>query len=160
MNVKKLLLAACILLMALAVISALVFISPEEKKDESLLSEYPEEGCTVLLVGKDASVDGSTITTHTADCSVCDWTWRHVPAADHEPGSMRKIYHISQIKTWPPDVGLKWDMIKENFTGLEIPQVPHTFAYHHGVFGYMNENQLAMAESTIGCQRKMRNPTP
>ncbi|MFB0564237.1 MAG: dipeptidase, partial [Candidatus Aminicenantaceae bacterium] len=57
-------------------------------------------------------------------------------------------------------VGLKWDMIKENSTGLEIPQVPHTFAYHHGVFGYMNEHQLAMAESTIGCQRKMRNPTP
>ena len=112
------------------------------------------------MVGNDASADSSVMTTHTADCSICDWTWRHMPAADHEPGTMRKIYHISQIKTWPPDVGLKWDMYKENYTGVEIPQVAHTYAYHHGVFGYMNEHQLALAESTIGCRRKMRNPTP
>ena len=54
------------------------------------------EACTVILVGKDASTDGSVMTTHTCDCGTCDWTWRHVPAADHKPGEMRKIYHISQ----------------------------------------------------------------
>src|SRR5665647_883992 len=54
------------------------------------------EGCTSILVGKDASTDGSVMTTHTCDCGTCDWTWRHVPAADHKPGSARKIYHISQ----------------------------------------------------------------
>jgi dipeptidase len=104
--------------------------------------EPPSDRCTVYMVGKDASLDGSVMTTHSADCGVCDWTWRHVPAADHEPGSMRKIYHINQIKTWPPDVGNKWDMYTENDTGVEIPQVPHTYAYHHGVFGYMNEHQV------------------
>jgi dipeptidase len=112
------------------------------------------------LVGKDASTDGSTITTHTCDCGMCDWTWRHVPAADHEPGTMRKIYHVSQYKTWPPNEGLKWDKYKEAYSGVEIPQVLHTYAYHHGMFGYMNEYQLAMGESTIGCRRRMRNPTP
>jgi dipeptidase len=118
------------------------------------------EGCTSILVGKDASTDGSVMTTHTCDCGTCDWTWRHVPAADHKAGSTRKIYHVSQYKTWPPSEGLKWDLYKKDFAGLEIPEVAHTYAYHHGMFGYMNEKQVSIGESTIGCQRKMQNPTP
>jgi dipeptidase len=160
-NIKKSLLIFGLPLSALALV-AIVFmlITPENGKDESIVSEPIEEGCTVIMVGKDASADMSVITTHTADCGSCDWTWRHVPAADHKPGSMRKIYHISQINTWPPDIGQKWDMYKEDYTGVEIPQVPRTYAYHHGVFGYMNEHQLAIAESTIGCRDKMKNETP
>jgi len=100
------------------------------------------------------------MTTHTCDCGICDWTWRHVPAADHKPGEMRKIYHISQYKTWPPAEGLKWDLYKKDFTGTEITEVPHTYSYHHGMFGYMNEKQVAIGESTIGTQRKMINATP
>jgi len=30
------------------------------------------EGCTVIMVGKEASSDGSTMATHTADCGSCD----------------------------------------------------------------------------------------
>lgn len=161
MSLKKLFLIFGLPLSTLALVAIVfIFIAPEGEQHESLLSEPLAEGCTVVMVGKDASADSSVMTTHAADCSICDWTWHHVPAADHEPGSMRKIYHISQIKTWPPDVGLKWDMYKENYTGVEIPQVHHTYAYHHGVFGYMNEHQLAIAESTIGCRRKMENSTP
>lgn len=160
MNLKKLFFIAGILLVAMALLSAIVFIPSDTDRNKTILPEPPPDGCTVVMVGKQASVDGSVMTTHTADCSVCDWTWRHIPAADYEPGSVRKIYHISQIKTWPPDVGLKWDMYKDNYTGTDIPQVEHTYAYHHGVFGYMNEHQLAIGESTIGCRRKMRNPTP
>jgi dipeptidase len=158
---KKLFLIPGLPLSALALVAIVfILITQGDVRDESLLVEPIAEGCTVVMVGKDASADRSVMTTHTADCGICDWTWRHVPAADHKPGSMRKIYHISQIKTWPPDVGLKWDMYTENYTGVEIPQVAHTYSYHHGVFGYMNEHQLAMAESTIGCRRKMENPTP
>jgi dipeptidase len=118
------------------------------------------DACTSILVGKDASVDGSVMTTHTCDCGVCDWTWRHVPAADHKAGSARRIYHVSQYKTWPPSEGLKWDLIKKDYAGFDIPEVPHTYAYHHGMFGYMNDNQVAIGESSIGNQRKMSNPTP
>ena len=117
-------------------------------------------GCTVIMVGKAASTDGSVMTTHAADCGVCDFTWRHVPAADHKPGETRKIYHINQIRTWPPSEGNKWDLYRNDFTGLEIPQVPRTYAYHHGVFGYMNEHQLAIGEATLGNVRKLTNPTP
>jgi dipeptidase len=118
------------------------------------------DGCTSILVGRDASADGSVMTTHTCDCGICDWTWRHVPAADHKAGSARRIYRISQYKTWPPSEGLKWDLVKNDDAGFDIPEVLHTFAYHHGMFGYMNEKQVAIGESSIGNQRKMSNPTP
>ncbi|MFW6124151.1 MAG: dipeptidase [Acidobacteriota bacterium] len=123
-------------------------------------SVAPTDGCTVIIVGKEASTDGSVMSTHTCDCGVCDWTWRYVPAQDHEEGSKRKIYHINQFRTWDPDVGLKWEKYEDDFTGLEIPQVSHTYAYVHGAFGYMNDQQVALGESTIGCRDKMRNPTP
>jgi dipeptidase len=160
MNLRKLFSVFGSLFVALVFLSAIVFMAPEGKQEKTNPSESQERGCTSILVGKDASTDGSTITTHTCDCGMCDWTWRHVPAADHEPGTMRKIYHVSQYQTWPPNEGLKWDKYKEAFSGVEIPQVLHTCAYHHGMFGYMNEYQLALGESTIGCRRRMRNPTP
>jgi len=118
------------------------------------------EACTVIMVGREASTDGSVMSTHAADCGVCDFTWRHVPAADHKPTEKRKLYHIDQIRTWPPAEGGKWAMVLKDPTGIEIPQVAHTYGYHHAVFGYMNDQQLAIAESTIGNVRKLANPTP
>jgi dipeptidase len=117
------------------------------------------DACTVIMVGKAASTDGSTMTTHTCDCGTCDWTWGHVPAADHKPGATRPIWHINQYNTWPE--GPKWALAaKKGETGFSIPEVPHTYAYHHGMFGYMNENQVAISESTIGTVRKLVNNTP
>ncbi|MGD0782146.1 MAG: C69 family dipeptidase, partial [Candidatus Aminicenantales bacterium] len=120
----------------------------------------PNDHCTAILVGQGASADGSVMATHTADCGMCDWTWRKVPAADHKPGEMRKLYHVSQTKAWPPKEGSKWDLIKKDFTGVEIPQPAHTYGYMHGVFGYLNDQSLAFGESTIGTVRKLENSTP
>ncbi len=128
--------------------------------DDGWFEELAMEGCTVVLVGKKASTDGSVITTHTADCGICDWSWRHVPAADHEPGSKRKIYSFSQFETSPPSQGYHWSDYEHKFTDLEIDEVEHTYGYLHGMFGYLNENQVAFGESTIGCRRELRNPTP
>jgi dipeptidase len=157
---KKILFFGCILFAAAAVAIILAFSPSKENGTDRAILENPLDACTVIIVGKDASVDGSVMTTHTCDCGQCDWTWRHVPAADYEPNSTRKIYHIDQFKTFPPEQGLKWEIYKNDFTGVEIPQVPHTYAYLHGAFGYMNDQQLAMGESTIGCQNEMNNPTP
>jgi dipeptidase len=122
--------------------------------------EPGRDNCTVVMVGRDASTDGSTMTTHTCDCGTCDWTFRAVPPADHATGERRRIYHVNQYKTWPPSQGLKWDIVLNDFTGLEIPEVPHTFGYLHGMFGYLNDQQLAIGESSIGCRPKMQNRTP
>src|SRR4030042_1530972 len=82
------------------------FAAPPQNQPAALLRlDDGPEGCTVIMVGKEASTDGSVMTTHAADCGVCDWTWRHVPAAKHKPGQTRKIYHIHQIRTWPPSEG-------------------------------------------------------
>ena len=116
--------------------------------------------CTVVIVGKKASTDGSVMSTHTCDCGLCDWTWRYKPPADHQPGATRKIYWFDQFGTTPPSKGLNWDNLDDNFSGLEIPEVEHTFGYLHGMFGYMNDNQVAIGESTIGCRRQMENNTP
>jgi len=159
-NLKKLFSVIGMFLGMLVLLGAYALVPSDCEKCDSSLSDLAHDGCTVIIVGKDASVDGSVMTTHTCDCSFCDWTWRHVPAADHKPGSKRKIYHIDQYTTWPPEEGLKWEIIKKNYTGVEIPQVPHTYAYLHGAFGYMNDKQLAIAESTIGTPDKMENPTP
>jgi dipeptidase len=159
MKAKKALTFFSLLILALAAVSAFVFQVPDFEKDPLDCFECLE-GCTSILVGKNASADGSTMSTHTCDCGMCDWTFRFVPAADHEEGDIRKIYHINQYTTWPPEQGLKWEKYKDDYTGLDIPEVPHTYAYIHGMFGYMNENQVALGESTIGCQRKMRNSTP
>lgn len=132
----------------------------ESEDCAACLSQPVSDACTVIMVGKNASVDGSVMTTHTCDCGLCDWTFRCVPAADYPAGSTRKIYHIDQFGTLPPDSGLKWERYKDNFTGLEVPQVAHTFGYIHGAFGYMNDMQVAIGESTIGCNKKMENPTP
>jgi dipeptidase len=157
---KKILVAGTVVIPLLAA-SLVVFFAAKDKSPDTPWPVSLAEGCTVIIVGKDASVDGSVMTTHTCDCGNCDWTWRYVPSAEHEAGATRMIYHIDQFKTWPPSEGLKWDIFhRDSFTGVEIPQPSRTYAYIHGMFGYMNEHQLAIGESTIGGRREMRNPTP
>ncbi len=145
---------------ALLVLAGGLSVDRRDRATSGPATDDSPEACTVIMVGREASTDGSVMSTHAADCGVCDFTWRHVPAADHKPTDKRKLYNIDQIRTWPPSEGQKWDMILKDFTGVEIPQVAHTFGYHHAVFGYMNDLQLGIAESTIGNVRKLANPTP
>ncbi|MGA2585886.1 MAG: C69 family dipeptidase [Candidatus Aminicenantales bacterium] len=148
------------LLAIFLIVGAYALVAPRQSAGDEAFADFDTGACTVIMVAKGASADGSTLTTHTCDCGMCDWTWGHIPAADHKPGETRRIYHINQYKTWPPKEGLKWDLIKKDFSGLEIPEVPHTYAYHRGMFGYMNENQVAISESTLGTVRKLVNNTP
>ena len=54
--------------------------------------EDPEDGnCTVFIVGKDASVDGSVMTTHTCDGGY-DSRVQVVPGGTHEADEMLTIY--------------------------------------------------------------------
>ncbi|MDE6269935.1 MAG: C69 family dipeptidase [Muribaculaceae bacterium] len=85
--------------------------------------------CTSLIATAGASADGSTMVTYAADSHTLYGELYHQPAADHEPGAMRKV--------------VDWD------TGElrgEIPEVTHTYA----TIGNMNEHGLTIAESTWG----------
>ena len=92
------------------------------------------DACTNLLVGKNASVDGSTIITYAADSHTLFGDLQYLPAADHPAGAMRKI--------------VDWDSGKPMG---EIPEVAHTYA----VVGNMNEHQVTIAESTWGGREEL-----
>ncbi len=152
MRSKKQLTLLCVLLTVLLLVGVQTI--------QAQYLSYGPDKCTVVIAGKKATTDGSVITTHTCDCGLCDWTWRYVKAEDHKEGEMRRIYWIDQFGTKPPEQGLKWATVDQNYSGVSIPQPAHTFGYMHGAFGYMNDNQVALGESTIGCRREMLNNTP
>jgi dipeptidase len=107
------------------------------------------EGCTSVLVGKAASVDGSTMTSHSCD-STTDRTWMNmVPHQEHRPGEMAKVYFDPKRTKGPDDA----DRIE---TG-EIPQVAETYAYLNAAYPIMNEHQLAIGETTFGGKREMKS---
>lgn len=107
------------------------------------------ENCTSILVGKAASADGATMTSHSCDSNT-DRTWINiVPHKKHEPGAMCKIYFQTK-RTKGPDDPDCLDM-------GEIPQVPETYAYINTAYAVMNEHQLAIGETTFGGKRELKS---
>lgn len=111
------------------------------------------DGCTCIAVGKHASTDGSAMITHNDDSSVADFRLWIIPARDWPDGAMRDIVLYSHDYV---DYGVYPPVYPENppFGGAEIvgqmPQVPHTYAYFHSRYSFMNEKGVAMGETTIG----------
>lgn len=109
------------------------------------------DSCTSILVGRLASVDGSTMTSHSCD-SGTDRTWMTiVPNMKHKPGEMAKVYYDPKRTKGPADP----DRLE---TG-EIPQAAETYAYLNAAYPIMNEHQLAIGETTIGSRRELISET-
>ena len=157
MNSKKLFSLISMSFLALMLLSTLVFSATPDEFDDYT-------GCTTIIVGKDASADGSTMTSHTADCGYCDSRLIYVPAEDHKPGEMRPVYLY--ILGYPRYVGVergsgyhpKAGEVPTEPLGY-IPEVEHTYAYFDAVYGVMNEHQVAIGECTCGA-RTRANPLP
>ncbi|MBD5213885.1 MAG: dipeptidase [Bacteroidales bacterium] len=92
------------------------------------------EACTSLIAAKGATKDGSVMITYAADSHTLYGDMPSAPAADHRPGEMRKIFD--------------WD--SGRYLG-EIPQPAHTYSR----IGHVNENGVAMAESTWGGREEL-----
>ena len=110
---------------------------------------YPE-GCTSITVGKNASVDGSVITSHTDD-SHRTRSWMDIqPAKNYKPGEMVPMYKRSadDTKAMP---AYKHEKIGE------IPQVEHTYQYINSAYPCMNEKQLGIGESTFGGREELQS---
>ncbi len=139
-----------------------IFSAYSVQAQDGLISieEMLRDKCTVVIAGKLATTDGSVLSTHTCDSGLSDWTWRYVAPADHESGAVRKIHHFDQFRTTPSSKGLNWDNLDDIYTGFDIPEISHTYGYLHGMFGYMNDNQVAIGESTIGNRDELSNNTP
>ena len=118
-------------------------ISGPEKNE----SEYfPVDSCTDIIVGKDASVDGSVITSHTGCCPEC--RVHVVPAQTFKKGTQAPVYYgLQDVKKPLHEYG--------KVIG-HIPQVEKTYAYFHTGYPQMNEHQLAIGESTLSQRDELK----
>ncbi|MCF0160804.1 MAG: C69 family dipeptidase, partial [Bacteroidaceae bacterium] len=88
----------------------------------AVLSAYiSADACTNMIVGKNASADGSVMVSYNADSYGLFGYLYHWKAGMHAPGEMRQVYD--------------WD--SGRYLG-EIPEAPVTY----NVVGNMNEHQL------------------
>lgn len=107
------------------------------------LSADPDR-CTAIIVGRKAGASGP-MTTHTADCSDCDFRINKVPAKDWPAGSKRPLYiykgnypsliTTTRGATWlPNNLEGTPDQIKawgtESIITGYIPQVIYTIYKH------------------------------
>ncbi|MEJ2594623.1 MAG: C69 family dipeptidase [bacterium] len=102
------------------------------------ISNYQMWACTNYLVTKGASVDGSTMITYAADSHVLYGELYHWSAGEWPAGTMMDVY--------------EWDTGK--WLG-KIPQASKTY----NVVGNMNENQVAIGETTYGGRSELRDTT-
>lgn len=101
------------------------------------------DGCTTITVGKKASADGSVITSHTCD-SHRTRSWMDImPAKSFKKGD--KAVLRKRVKT----DSLAMPAYAHPVVG-EIPQVKETFGFINTAYPAMNDQQLAVGESTFG----------
>jgi dipeptidase len=118
----------------------------------------PAEACTVFLVGKDASIDGSVMVSHSNDGEFeTDPRLVKIPSVVYpEPNTVRPIYFSPEgypryvgtgrgdIPEYYPTSSSQKDFIPIGY----IPQVNHTYAYLEETYGAVNEMQVGIGEST------------
>ncbi len=108
------------------------------------------DGCTSITVGKNASFDGSVMTSHTDDSHRTRSWMNIVPAADHKKGETVNMYKRVACDTFAMPT------YAHNLIGT-IPQVKHTYQYINTAYPSMNEKQLAIGESTFGGRDELQS---
>jgi len=108
------------------------------------------DGCTSITVGKDATADGSVITSHTDD-SHRTRSWMDIESSrDHDSDATVPMYKRMNDSTQAMPA------YKHERIG-EIPQVEHTNRYLNTAYPSMNEHQLAIGESTFGGRDELQS---
>lgn len=117
--------------------------------DETTREGMARMSCTSIMVGKNASTDGSVITSHTCDSWYRTWM-QIVQAKDHKPDAKNTIFN-GRMHTQSP-----LDSTKMYQKGA-IPQVAHTYRYLDTAYPCLNEKQLGIGETTISGRDTLRN---
>ncbi|MDZ7292011.1 MAG: C69 family dipeptidase [candidate division KSB1 bacterium] len=108
------------------------------------------DGCTTITVGKRASADGSVITSHTCDSHRTTSALDIAPAQKHKPGEMETMRKRANDDTQAMPV-YKYDPIGE------IPQVEYTHGFINTAYPCMNDQQLAIGETTFGGRESLQS---
>ncbi|KAJ0408854.1 hypothetical protein P43SY_000750 [Pythium insidiosum] len=141
-----------------------------------------EDRCTAILVGAKASANGAPMTTHSADCASCDFriakaSANGAPMTTHSADCASCDFRIAKVPAQRHDDGEQHDVVliklgyprygdvykPENLDTRfyqwnetapigSIPEVSETYGYIDGVYGILNEHQLAMGESTCSAR--------
>lgn len=144
-----------IILVLVLVLSSFAIASPSQQDDEGSWAG----GCTGIMVGKDATVDGSVIGTYSCDGAIYAKTVV-VPGATHKEGATLPIYYRPYSNSYSAYIE---NLDKEEKLG-EIPQVEETYRYIVNMVYYddqncggINEHGVSIGETTIGGNRDLRN---
>lgn len=134
---------------ALFALSAVFPLTLGAQPDETERAEKARMSCTSIMVGRNASADGSVMTSHTCDSWYRTWM-RMVPAHDYERDTVTAIYE-GRMHTQSAQ-----DSTKMYRRGV-IPQARHTFRFLDTAYPCLNEKQLAMGETTISGRDTLQN---
>lgn len=107
------------------------------------------DGCTSVQVGRLATVDGSVITCHTCDGPYRTWL-NIVPHQKWPDKAMNKIYSGKMHTETPAD-------LQGVLQTGEVPQVPETYQFLNTAYPCLNEQGLAIGETTIGGRQELVN---
>lgn len=119
------------------------------------VDDIEHDGCTVIGVGKLATVDGSVITSHSDSCSEC--RVHVVPAQSFPKGAMAPV-HWGMIYAGRIDDRRALPLGQYGKVIGQIPQVEKTYTYFHTGYSQMNEHQLAIGESTCSQKKELDVP--
>lgn len=108
------------------------------------------DGCTTIMVGKLASFDGSSMTSHTDDSHRTRSNMDIVFATQHERGTLRTLYKRENDDTQ------KMPSYKDVPTG-KIPQIDYTHGYINTAYACINDKQVAIGETTFGGREELKS---
>jgi dipeptidase len=108
------------------------------------------KACTSIMVGKKASTDGSVMTSHTCDSHRTGSDIIVVPRARHAPNEQLLLTKREDDDTGP--------MKRYRRAPLgSIPQVEETYGYLAPAYAALNDEQLAIGESTFGGRAELES---
>jgi len=127
----------------------------------AILHQYVHS-CSTFIVGKDATIDGSVITSHSDDGEGNpDSRLVYIPSAKYKKGSKRPILPdlednsrfigYGRGKAYEPDVIGLTDANITKPIGF-IDQVETTYGYYDSNYGVINDVQLTIGESTCSAR--------
>jgi dipeptidase len=106
--------------------------------------------CTSIMVGKEASTDGSVMTSHTCDSHRTSSAIVIVPHKNNGKGDELLLTKRSEDDSGPME---RYGRVP---TG-RIPQVKETYGYLAPAYAAMNEYQVAIGESTFGGREELKS---
>jgi len=108
------------------------------------------DACTVITVGKKASIDGSVMNSHTDDSHRTRSEILVEPPKKHQKGELEDMFkRVSSNEFAMPTY--------KNIKIGGIPNVPETFGFINSAYPCMNTKQLAIGESTFGGRPELQS---